>query len=672
MPRVARQPVLPARDGRRAARAWRARDPRADEDGEARKLVSRSSARRASSSRCRRRSSSSSPIACTSCPERARASSTGSRSPAVRSPRRDLDRARAPRRRRARSRACCARGLCDRKGDDVDFRHPLTRDVAYLALDPPSARAHAPRARRAPRDDAARARALGGDRGAPPRRAASARELAAELLPRGRARGAHRATRPSSRSATTSARSRSCRPTTCGASSPTRRSKRSTASSAGGASAASTSAALRSLARKLAAGRGGSPSRSCAPRASTSTRATSRAGCPSRSSAAERRARVAEAPELEVEAQSIQSELLRELGDMQGALAACDRALEVVAAPRRSARARKRRGARTRGRPPPARRPRARGGRMLRRGDRRLSAQRRAPARGPRQERARVRDVRPGALRRRDRARARRRSASTSRLAAASRSPRRSPTSASRTRASAIMPRALAYLKRARDAHERYGDQDYRADTLLVSAESSSRPAISTPPTFSPPTPPRSTRSPTRPTTTSTSASCARASRDDKATSRAPFVTPEEARKTAEGHALVSFFLYATAIEARLAARHGRTRRRHRACRRARCEGVETIQGSEFGTAIRSQCYEALSRAGSPHAAYAHERALAHVKSVSERHPRSAPERAVHEPPDGGQRAGRSPKVTKRNHRLNALKGSVGHAAPRLSPGAHR
>src|SRR5262249_55693961 len=29
-----------------------------------------------------------------------------------------------------------ARGLCDKKGDDVDFRHPLVRDVAYLALDP--------------------------------------------------------------------------------------------------------------------------------------------------------------------------------------------------------------------------------------------------------------------------------------------------------------------------------------------------------------------------------------------------------------------------------------------------------------------------------------------------------------------------------------------------------
>jgi len=33
------------------------------------------------------------------------------------------------------------------------------------------------------------------------------------------------------------------------------------------------------------------------------------------------------------------------------------------------------------------------------------------------------------------------------------------------------LPRALVYLKRARDAHERYGDQDGRTDTLLVSAE---------------------------------------------------------------------------------------------------------------------------------------------------------------------------------------------------------
>src|SRR5260221_4537303 len=30
----------------------------------------------------------------------------------------------------------CARGLCDDRGDVVDVRHPLTRDVAYLAIEP--------------------------------------------------------------------------------------------------------------------------------------------------------------------------------------------------------------------------------------------------------------------------------------------------------------------------------------------------------------------------------------------------------------------------------------------------------------------------------------------------------------------------------------------------------
>jgi len=46
-------------------------------------------------------------------------------------------------------------------------------------------------------------------------------------------------------------------------------------------------------------------------------------------------------------------------------------------------------------------------------------------------------------------------------------------------------------------------------------------------------------------------------------------------------------------------------------------DGVETMQGSEFGTAIRVAVYDTLARAGSPHARYAHERALAHVRTIS-------------------------------------------------------
>ena len=75
--------------------------------------------------------------------------------------------------------------------------------------------------------------------------------------------------------------------------------------------------------------------------------------------------------------------------------------------------------------PPPPRGARARGGRRVRRRDRRLPPRGRAPPGGAREERARVRDVRAGAVRgRRSRSRSSR-SKSTSRSAAASSSPRR-------------------------------------------------------------------------------------------------------------------------------------------------------------------------------------------------------------------------------------------------------
>jgi hypothetical protein len=47
-------------------------------------------------------------------------------------------------------------------------------------------------------------------------------------------------------------------------------------------------------------------------------------------------------------------------------------------------------------------------------------------------------------------------------------------------------------------------------------------------------------------------------------------------------------------------------------------DAVEQIQGSEFGSAIRARCYEALAGAGSPQASYARERAAAHIKAVSD------------------------------------------------------
>ena len=91
----------------------------------------------------------------------------------------------------------CARGVCDRKTGSVDFRYPLARDVAYLALDAPS-RASTWRRRRS--------------RTAFRRRSSRATSPAARTLPRRRSstsrRGTPRATgtRPRWRSAITSAR----------------------------------------------------------------------------------------------------------------------------------------------------------------------------------------------------------------------------------------------------------------------------------------------------------------------------------------------------------------------------------------------------------------------------------------------------------------------------------
>jgi hypothetical protein len=82
-------------------------------------------------------------------------------------------------------------------------------------------------------------------------------------------------------------------------------------------------------------------------------------------------------------------------------------------------------------------------------------------------------------------------------------------------------------------------------------------------------------------------------------------------------HSLSSFFLYATSVEAVSRLDMGEPQNAIVLATDA-LQGVETIQGSEFGTAIRARCYEALAGANSPHAEYARERAVAHITSVSD------------------------------------------------------
>ena len=363
----------------------------------------------------------------------------------------------------------CARGLCDRKGELVDFRHPLTRDVAYVELHPDGPRPDAPRARRAPRRDVARTRPLGGHRRAAPR---ARRELRPRrrLLLRGRRRGAGEppdaARHPllPARAVATSG------PRIGGAWPGTRRSRALTACSGGGASASGTS--RRSGASCATSAR---PRVVClglaAQRALRLRRGTPRARLGVARAARPRSRTPRTFPRYEVEAEALVSDFLRELGDVQGALAACDRALSAFDVS---------------------------GGRASRRGCAARSCARAASC-----------CAASGACAR-----------------PSTRTSTPSPSSASAGRAAwrracknalayamfvqgryedavalalesiqidlsiggrfqiaktltnighayfrlGDVPRALAYLKRAREAHDRYGDQDGWADTLLVSA----------------------------------------------------------------------------------------------------------------------------------------------------------------------------------------------------------
>jgi hypothetical protein len=471
-----RQPVLPARDGRRAPRAGHPGDRRAARGRRRHELHPHERGDRREASR--RRSSSSSAIASGSCPARARRRRAGSPSRGARCQRPRHPRASPARRARRRSPASARAGSCDRKGGTVDFRHPLTRDVAYLALDP-TARARIHRAGRAPRDDAPRPRARRGDRRAAPG-ARGGPERRRRALPGGGDRRAAAATRRSSRCATTSARSPSALRTI---------SRRLFGAHEALEAIYRTSGAARERTPPPRGSAKGPP-----PRAPRGQREVGSAGARPHGPARARRGLLARGlpiasapPTSRASSQELRpargrgaprrwSEILRDLGDIAGGA----------------------RRVRARARPPP--RPAvnpwvhaapARGGpaaarvscsatsgacaRRCPRTPRRIAVFRRVGARrqrGARAQLARVRDVRAGAVRGRDRPSPRGDPRSTSASAAASRSPRPCPTSA---QAFARLGRhardRLTYLRHARArAHERYGDQDSRADTLLSSA----------------------------------------------------------------------------------------------------------------------------------------------------------------------------------------------------------
>ncbi len=177
------------------------------------------------------------------------------------------------------------------------------------------------------------------------------------------------------------------------------------------------------------------------------------------------------------------------------------------------------------------------------------------------------------------------------------------------------MPRALAYLQRARDAHDRYGDRDGRADTLIVSAEVSLelgdtdaadgflREALPLA---------QATGNAYDLTHAALGVSALARYRRDTATA---IFHALEARRSAEQQALVAYHFYAMALEAAARVDAGEV---HAATLLATTAmgAVEALQGCEYGLEIRVLAADALKRAASPQAPSARQRAVDHASAL--------------------------------------------------------
>ncbi|HMJ09856.1 MAG TPA: AAA family ATPase, partial [Polyangiaceae bacterium] len=179
------------------------------------------------------------------------------------------------------------------------------------------------------------------------------------------------------------------------------------------------------------------------------------------------------------------------------------------------------------------------------------------------------------------------------------------------------VPRGLAYLKRARDAHERYGDQDARAETLLSTAEV----LIEAGDFAASDTYVGDAGALTAVTGSAYDlvhekilrALLARANQDAGGAVMYAF----EARQAAEAQAYVAYHFYAMAVEAAARVDIGEL---HTGILLATTAmgAIETIQGSEYGLATRVLCCDALEQAGSPQAAEMRQRAARYANHLVE------------------------------------------------------
>ncbi|HVR19275.1 MAG TPA: hypothetical protein VMS65_06260, partial [Polyangiaceae bacterium] len=175
--------------------------------------------------------------------------------------------------------------------------------------------------------------------------------------------------------------------------------------------------------------------------------------------------------------------------------------------------------------------------------------------------------------------------------------------------------RGLAYMRRSRDAHERYGEQDSKADTLLSLAEIliecgdlyGAEPLVGDAGALT--------------AVTSSAydsvhekilrAVLARLSGDPSRAVMFAF----DARQAAEAQAYVSFHFYAMAIEASARVMMGE---QHTGILLATTAmgAIETLQGSEYGLFTRALCCDALRQAGSPQAEEMRQRASDYVRRL--------------------------------------------------------
>jgi serine/threonine protein kinase/tetratricopeptide (TPR) repeat protein len=503
----------------------------------------------------------------------------------------------------------CARGLCDARVDAVDLRHPLTRDVAYLGLEDGDRQqmhcslgeriAEAPIANGLGAAIVARHFARGGDRekaGTFYLEAANA-AWASYQLPL--------ATRYFNRALTVLPESNMERlgalqamETICRIQgrwnerrahlTELRRFARQTQHATWGATALIRSARFDLDTGRLARGL-------------------------TLAQKGEQAARHVGSAALEVEAQALMADMLRDLGDMQGALAACDRALDTV---RRAGTALRLR----------AEVLRTRGALLLRVGRVQEAVDAHAEA---------IAVFRQGGARRPE-ARAKNSLALAmfvlgrfeDAIALSLEAIRIDLSIGGRFQIAKTLSnigqcywrlgdreRAKSYLQRARDAHERYGDQDGRAATLLASAEifvetgeyEQAEAMIADAAALS---------AATGNAYDSVHEKLLRALLASKRGDPGGAVMHAfEARQVAEAQAYVAFHFYAMAIEAAARVDIGE---QHTGILLATTAmgAIETIQGSEYGLETRTLCCAALATAGSPQAKELRRRAGSYAREL--------------------------------------------------------